>query len=110
MGSLADLRCHPPNDRLHWGDRSRDRRRVLGIRGGELVTLLLGLVMYLTLAAPSGLNFDDVLPLLTWGTVLGGGMGYTSVSMARRALPDPERTGPELGTPRTPHARERETV
>ena len=73
--------------------------------GGGLVTLLVGLVVYLTLAAPSGLNFGDVLPLLSWGTLLGSGMGYASVAIGRRALPEPAGSEPKLGTPQARHGR-----
>jgi hypothetical protein len=66
--------------------------------GGGLVTLLVGLVIYMTLGAPAGIGFDDVLPLISWGTLLGSGMGYASVAAAKRALRGPRSSGPGLGT------------
>ena len=65
--------------------------------GGGLVTLLVGLVVYMALGAPTGIGFDDVLPLLSWGTLLGTGMGYASVAAAKRALPGPRSSGSRLG-------------
>lgn len=66
--------------------------------GGGLVTLLVGLVIYMALGAPAGIGFDDVLPLISWGTLLGSGMGYASVAAAKRALPGPSSSGSGLGT------------
>jgi len=68
--------------------------------GGGLVTLLVGLLIYLVLGAPAGIGFDDVLPLISWGTLLGGGMGYASVAAAKRALPGSNSSGARLGTTR----------
>ena len=65
--------------------------------GGGLVTLLVGLVIYTALGAPSGIGFNDVLPLLSWGTLLGSGMGYASVAAAKRALPGSSSLGLRRG-------------
>ncbi|MEJ2289419.1 MAG: hypothetical protein P8Y02_12415 [Deinococcales bacterium] len=66
--------------------------------GGGLVTLLVGLVIYMALGAPAGIGFDDVLPLISWGTVLGSGMGYASVAAAKRALPHSRSSETRPGT------------